>query len=291
MVKLVIPGAGESIPFPGADLPSYPEEAPDPTLGDGLRVVMSKIEGLTKKGLLDRRFMFQVPPLDQIEEGYGFNHQEFGTVGSGTFSRPTGRQLRTVSFNTMVVDFKPVWSLLDANDETDWVPDPLKMKSDLVDICESGTPFQLAIHQVAYDGQYDVRWPAKLTTLQVDQRAGELGTRYLNVTFSEFRDPTVQRKLKGAPRKGPPKGTSAGHKLPATVDLVGNGTGRWKGHIFHDVTLASLARYFYGSPSRWRAIATRNGIDISPNRPIWNGSNALPSQLKNSRKLIVPRLG
>lgn len=254
--------------------------------GEGLRVSLHRIDQ-TQKGLLKQPFRFQVPPTNQLEESYGFTHQEYPTIGLGTFSRPQGRDLRQVSFATLVVDEKYPWTLLDPQDNLDWTPDPIAMKEDLVDILESGTPFLLVIHQRHYDGSDDVNWPATLRSMRVDQQPGEIGTRYLDVSFSEWRDPTVQRRLKGAPSSGPPK--SKRH-LPATVTLT-QGRGKWESHTFSDPTLYDLARFFYGSPSRWRAIANKNKLNISGNRHLWDAHNPLPAPLKQSKKVIVPKLG
>lgn len=271
-------------------IPNLDVDVPDPTLGEGLRVAMRRIPGLTKKGLLRSAFLFQVPPLETISEQYAGTHQEFGTVGSGTFSRYQGKQLRQVGFSSMFVDYKPAWSLLDPGDEKAWTPNPLLMRDQLINICEAGTPFMLLVHLAGYNQKYDVVWPATLRSVKVDQRAGEIGTRYFDVSFSEYRDPRVQRRAKGAKRTGPPKGTSA-HHLPATVTLTGDGRGHWNGHVFKAVTMSSLARHFYGSPSRWRAIAQRNNLDAAGTRPLWDSTHTLPPRLRHSKKIIVPKLG
>lgn len=293
-----VPGEGELGQAGLISPPSYLNEGlpADADVGEGMRVLMRRIEGLTAKGLLRKPFLFQCPPTESIRIGYAYNHEEYQTVGSGTFSRPAGRQLYQVAFGTLLVDYKPRWSLLDPFDERErFVPNPLLMRDELVEILESGTPFRLACHQAVYwHGKYDVNWPATLRSLNVDERAGEIGTRYLDVSFTEFRDPTVQRRAKGHARKGPPKGGgAAGHRLPATVELRADGSGRGGGHAFAGpVTMYSLARYFYGSPSRWRSIAQRNGLDVAPARPLYQPpAYPAPARIRHAPKVIVPRLG
>src|SRR6476469_5378481 len=67
----------------------------------GMRVVLSAVPGLTKKGLLDDTpFYFQVPPLDSVSIGYAADHTEYTTIAGETLSRPGALALRVVSFQT-----------------------------------------------------------------------------------------------------------------------------------------------------------------------------------------------
>lgn len=231
---------------------------------EGLKVVLEPIPGLTRKDLLGRNgFFLQTPPLDEFSRDYGHSHTDYETVSTGQFSRKSGgRNLRTITFDTLVVDFA-TWAFYDDS--------PIEqITAKLIEICESGDPVLLtAAHDLPHGGYGnwdltlvgpEVQYPATLRTLRVAERAGEGDARYMNLSFVEYRDPNVDRTGLGGSKR-------AGSKnLPTTVTLFMDGhatsaAGKAVGKPpSKPVTMALLAKTFYGDPTAWKLIAETNAI-------------------------------
>jgi len=235
---------------------------------EGLKVTMEPIPGTTNPDLLGRNGIFlQTAPLDNFPVEYGHSHNDYTTVREGQFSRKAGRNLRSTSFDTLVVDYA-TWAFYNGVDIED-------VTAKLIEICESGEPVLLtAAHDLPNLGYEnwnqtaagpELQWPATLRSLRVEERAGEGDSRYTNMSFTEYRDPDVSRFAQGR----------QGGKLPAVVTLYMDGSadddhGRKIGTPpAEPVTLHLLARFYYGDPSKWGAIARSNGIKN------WSGSDAL----------------
>lgn len=238
-----------SDPITGSSTVSVPPQSPEPeALGEGLRLRFSALAGLTAPGLLDSPFYFQVPPLENFSRQMGYAHSEYDTLRSGQFSRPAGMQLRTWQFQTIFLDYE--FSLAVYGE----VPNPLEAADELEALLESGTPFKFYAGSPRLWGRSDFQQgsvPVTLRTLQVDERAGEVDCRYIDVSLSEFRRPAIS---------GRGFGNSRGHigspYLPANlvVRLLPENRD----------TLYELARFYYGSASKWRVIAKVNGLDVPP---------------------------
>ena len=235
---------------------------------EGLKVTMEPIPGQTNPDLLGRNGIFlQTPPIDNFPIEYGHSHTEYQTIREGQFSRKGGRNLRTTTFDALVLDYA-TWAFYNGVDVED-------ITAKLIEICESGEPVLLTVAHdlpgLGYENWNrvaagpELQWPATLRTLRVEERAGEGDARYTNLSFSEYRDPDVSRFAMG--RKG--------GKLPATVTLYMDGSatddhGKRIGNPpLEPVTLHLIARFYYGDPARWGSLARANAIKN------WSGSDAL----------------
>lgn len=225
---------------------------------DGLRIILERIPGLTKKGVLSTRYLFTVPPLNNFSRTRSHSHTEYETLSAGQFSRPGGRELMAIQFETMFVAYKPNWGLVD--EDANWNPNPRLLTWELEDIVDSGTPFVFTAYDPVFPQRNEFRMWATLRSIEVDMRAGEDDARYINVSFREFRDPTVIER-------GRKKAKGHTHRLPTTVEVHKDGSARElsskgkHGTLIpgKPMTLALLAKHFYGETSQWRKIVAVNG--------------------------------
>lgn len=236
---------------------------------EGLKVVLEPIPGVTSNNLLGRNGLFlQAPPTDTFSHDHSFSHNDYETVGGIQFSRRGAKQLAMVTFDTLVVDWAN-WAFYNGSTIEE-------ISAALIEICESGDPVLLTASHDLPPGGYgnwslalagpEVQMQATLRTLKVEERAGEGDARYLNLSFTEYRDPNISRL--GAGRSG-------GKSLPTTVTLFmdGHATDAASSPIGNPpgdpVTLHMLAKRFYGDPSMWGTIARANRIKG------WGGGDAL----------------
>ena len=234
--------------------------------GTGLKVVLKRINGLTKKGILPSPFYFQIPP-ESFRHGYGHSHSDYEPLRGGQRSRPGSAQLATVSFRSMFIDYTPYWSLLHANPGQVWVPDPLEINHALIRICELGYPIRLIVHQPERWARAEIDMPATLRTVEIEEVGGEPDTRYDDVSFVQFRDTTVLRRATG--RSNP--------KLPVTLVIRNIPKARR--------TLRGLAQHYYRSASKWRVIARHNRILTVGGTVIDPGKDLLLAWNVKKRKL------
>ncbi|MET0604403.1 MAG: hypothetical protein ABW167_20625 [Baekduia sp.] len=230
--------------------------------GEGLRVKLDPIEGLSTPGLLDDAgLLFQCPPMDEFSVDVAHSHTDYETLDL-QHSRKGVPQLETVSFDTLVVDYG-LYVVDDDAPEVEEVSQTLKL------ICLSGDPFMLtAAHALPPRGFSswsaalagpEVQWPATLRSLRITEKAGEGDARYLNVNFVEYRPPVQKRQALGKARPG-------GRKFPTVARLYADGTARDSNdHVLgkalvDPVTLASLATFFYGDAARGADIQRANGL-------------------------------
>jgi hypothetical protein len=275
-----------------------PRSEPFPN-GGGLRVSMSRIPGMTGPKLLRTPFLFQCPPSESFSRSFAFSHSDYDTLRAGQQSRPVGMQLRTITFDTLFLDYGAPFTLIDplprnyygnrsrADGSDDGAfasdaPEPLHMTDELEAILESGTPFYLHVGQRDLWQRMDVdAMPATLRTLSVEERAGEVDTRYVNVAFTEFRHPSL------GPRKaGGGKGVKGkSDRLPTSVTVAQLPAG--------EDNLYALAKRYYGSQAKWRVIAKANGLAGGGS----SSSNVPPSYslksvygVKSKHKIRIPAL-
>lgn len=248
---------------------------PDPE-GGGLHIRLSRITNLTEKGLLPHPFFFQCPPLEAFTRSFQFSHSDYDSLRSGQFSRPGSMQLRSWTFNTLFVDYGAPFTLyekLPPNYENDGQfqtnpPGLLGMTDQLESLLESGTPFYLYVANLTARSRAEFKqgkMMATLRTLEVEERAGETDARYANVNFVEFRRPSIitQRKGKGA-------------KLPVSV-LVRTLPAKRD-------TLYELAKFYYGSASKWRLIHKANSLHVAPSLNLKKHFAA-----QRNKKLRIPK--
>ena len=248
--------------------------APNPER-EGLRVKIEPIPGITGKRLMGRDgFYFQCPPLEEFAPEYGGNRTQYDTIRKGQFSRKGGRKLRTVSFDTLIVDYA-TWTVVSRLIELE------EFTRKLIKISEAGDPFLLTVaHQMPPRGYDDwgetlagpeLQMEATLDAVRVGEKAGEGDARYLNLTFTEYRDPFTSREALGKARR-PTK------KFPKTVLLEKNGTAKDKetgiaigSPPLSPLTLTRIAKFYYHDSSEWKLIAKHNKNKITN----WGANDSL----------------
>lgn len=257
---------------------------------DGLAVVLARIPGLTRKDVLKTKYTFTVPPLNSFSRTRSHSHQEYDTIGAGQFSRPGGKELVSIQFETMAIAYRPQWGLVPV--DSDWAPNPRLLSWELEEICDSGTPFIFTAFDPLYPAKNEFRMMATLRSVTVDMRAGEDDARYLDVAFREFRDPTIVER-------GRTKTKGHTHRLPTTVVVQASGVAyevtsagkRGATIVTKPITLAGLAKHFYGSSAQWRKIVAVNGhLRDWPQ----NGSLAALGERRYKNrlpKIKIPKLG
>jgi hypothetical protein len=205
------------------------KEGVDLHTGKGLRVCLKRCAG-TARNVLKQPYFFQVPPLESITTNHGYNFTDYETINEGQFSRGMSRQLKTVEFQTMFVDQDWFYVLVRHRNAG---PDPQKLSEQLSHILNSGTPFKLLIGNLNLWDNYDVQMKATLRTLTVEERAGEIDARYVNVSFTEHRDLEIQEDEEG-------------EELPQTYKPQPGDT------------LRTIAKEFYGEGNAWKLIVLAN---------------------------------
>lgn len=261
----------------------------------GLRIVLRRINGVTDKDMLTEPLYFQCPPLEDFTIEFGADHTDYATVREGQFSRRGGRMLRTWSVSTLAVDFLPSWVLPRT------VQSMERIQQRLAHLCESGSPFLFVAHhdvprEMASAPLVEVgpkiERHATLRRVRVTEKAGEPDARYFDLDFTEYRVPTVHRQ-----HRGKRKPTAQDTKFPVVVQFDKDGSAtETKGglpnikHTKDDVTLAGLARLYYGDPSKWRVIVRANAEqhpdlkNLGQNEPIINARSVKPDT-----KLRIPK--
>lgn len=233
---------------------------PSAALGDGLLVAIYAIPHLTDPDLLKVPFFFQCPPLDTFWRSYAYDYSTYQTLRHGEMASPQGVRLTVVSFATLFLAYQ--------SDATFAVtPAPMDATRELIRILKTGTPFGLSAsnHELwpagkdALGSKYDVHMgpssgnAAVLTSLDVEERAGEIDARYVNVSFQEYKDPRITRRRLG---RGKNRTANRGRKVPTTVYIDQKGTARLEGghEVVRDADLRKLAKHFYGEQAQWRTI-------------------------------------
>lgn len=275
--------------------------------GSGLQVVLKRVPGLTKRGLLQEDYYFQNAPLEEFGWDSTANFIDYEVVRHGQMTREEGgRALRAVSFQSLVVDYNPPWAVQAAGnhhhgyDEGVRSPNPRRVAAELDNILLAHTPFRLIVWNKGLEPRAEINWVVTFRTFSPRERAGELDSRYFDFSFTEFRTPRLRRK--GA------TGGSRGHDLPATVvvdkegiarefvddtadreDDEGEDEGPEKIHQIggagNPANLRQLAVHFYGESNRWREIAAYNGItNLGPEEPLTH----LDRRGRPQRVLTIP---
>jgi hypothetical protein len=251
----------------------------EPQRGRGLAVIFRRRPGETPRRLLQKPFYFQCPPTETFRWRAAHAHTDYDTVGAGQHDRPAGKQLIAVDFSTLFVDYDPPWAAYrygtadnhgaDRRLDGEYVPpagdrgqrrmvgsgprvNPLGWSEQLLELVESGAPFNLTVGQPNWWDKWDIRNLAvTLRDLQVEERAGERDARYIEVQLIEHREMALKRQRRGAP-------------VTVTVDQeTGRATwddGDYEQHSVKSPTLRELAKQIYGDPSEWRRIAKSAGL-------------------------------
>jgi hypothetical protein len=217
---------------------------------DGIKVMLKAQKGITPKNRLAVPMRFQCPPTGEFSREWAHEWSKFSTLRLGQRSRPMGRPLKTWAISTLLLDGP-------ASDDADFViwedpnSDPQRFIAELAtlvgDVEElekpEPVPFRLTMTQMGlWPGVWLVNSIATLTSVRATQRPGEIGVEYLDLTFDEYDQLEVDRKLRADERD-----QARTHRLRS------------------DDTLHELSKRYYRSASFWREIAKANGIrGVSP---------------------------
>lgn len=250
--------------------------SPEPPRGPGMIVRLSRIAGLTKPGLLEQPFHFQIAPIDAFRRAGTAEWSDFATLGGPT-SRPALASLEEFTFRSLFVDYDPPWAAYHYGTNSTRqagrsLPpaapvDPLAWSQDLRDIRDSLTPVALLVGVPAVWGAWHVKnLPVTLRTISEEIPAGEDDVIYFDLSLTEFRQTRLSTATLG----------SANPRVPATVTVDDLGNARWKdasgSHTIKTATLHELSTRFYGSSSKWKTITrharNRNLASFAPSRQL-----------------------
>jgi len=239
----------------------------------GLRMVLRRSR-YTRKGVLKEPLVFQIAPLDEFGWDTTYLWNDYDTISAGQFTSRGGRQLRTLTINTVSMDWSAPWAVVQtgrkelARTNADYygrAAGPWKLAARLDDLVLQGSPLLLIVNNPALYDANDLRMIVTMRSANVRERAGEPDARYFEMGFTEYRAPVITRKNYGKAR----------HPLPAQVVLTKNGVAveverrgkalpknqRHKiGSSGSPATLRKLAKHYYGTPKEWKRIAKRNSI-------------------------------
>jgi nucleoid-associated protein YgaU len=236
--------------------------------GEGLVARFKPIKGVTPKGALDRS-IYLPAMLDTFTVDETAQHNEYDTLSGGHFSQPAmgnqnARQLRTTTPNAIIVDFDAPWLVATGQD-------PQEIRRRLSEILR----FKKAVHMMVFFHPSRHQISSELDMyctfrdISTDVRNGELETRYLTITISEWRDPVVHRRSSSTSRKH-------GISLPTTHKLTATDT------------LSSLSFEYYGSYAFWREI--RDANSISKRFGAHTKLVTLPGRWKVGYKVKIPNV-
>lgn len=221
--------------------------------GDGVRVRLSRIKGETPRQLLTAPFWFPavVGSIDFDEQAL---HTEYDTVSGGRFSQ-AGRAhatltkaqkrsrtrldeapfFRTLTLEVMVMDYDMPFMVEQG-------VRVFEFDRHVRSLLRGHRAFEFLMALDLRDNP-ELHMFATMRSITRSLREGEADTRYFNIAFSEWRDPSIGRRTAGDGRKH-------GVHLPAAHKLR-----------LHD-TLHTLSHEYYGTYEGWRQIAAENGVHV-----------------------------
>lgn len=208
---------------------------------DGLKITLRRAHGITDPGVLRVPLRLQAPVTGDFARDRGHPWSTYDTLRAGERSRPMGPKLLELPISSVLLD-GPAQDSSSGLVVWPYAPEPLKVIDELNYIAGMGsgpaTPFRLTINQPAVWGNDPViNMLATLTRVQATQKAGEVGTEYLDLTFLQFSEDELAR-----------------HRQARADEKT----------RYHDLrsgeSLYDLARLYYHQPSAWRRIAEANGI-------------------------------
>lgn len=204
--------------------------------------------------VLARPYRFQCPPMDSFALPFNSSFQSYTNYKGTEFLGKGADQLMVLAFRTLIVEYGTF--VVEAHWERgrpDRITGDLvaELVSQLRRLRKAKRPFRLlATH--AYGDRPEIDITAVLESLTVTETSGEEDTRYLDLSFKQWRDPVVSQRGRG-------RGSSA-HTWPKYLEL--DKGGRVWGAVGIDVpssvaqatdandwTFALLAKYAYGRPS------------------------------------------
>lgn len=280
----------------------------------GMRVILSAIPGVTQKGLMPHSFRFQMPPLETFTRTMSYTHTDFDTVAGKQHDRPSALALQTVKFQTLFMDWDAtyaVWPHSKAQQENGGVSETaraqiwnvLNMTTVLQNVLQSGTPVRLRAGQPylwaggVQDG-WDVNMMVTLRDLSIEERAGEIDARYVDVSFTQHRSFALARKKlrKGTSKLWAEKVQGVSRHTPTTFTVyLGDGHSQdahgWRPR---KPCLASLAHHYYGDYATVYPLLAANNVllanNATPNMDLRDIARALKNTTGGRLKLRVPKL-
>lgn len=279
----------------------------------GLRARLVRDNELTKKGMLDKEFVFPVPPLNEFSRSLAYDWSDYQTIAAGQFSRPTGMTLQTCSFDTLMIADDYNWAFYNPKRTRGW--DAAEQVRQLGRLMRTGTPFRLIVEQAvltpgsttspipggtAFDFESTplLTMLASLRAMTARVVSGEPECQYVNVSFVEHRSASLTQKALGKSGAAGTSGSSIGgngsgkggannSKLPISIPL-GNFQVSPKpaANTLHD-----LATNYYGSASKWTVIKAANpwlgNVTADHDLGVWDTSE-LKAAGKANRRLTLP---
>lgn len=245
--------------------------------GEGLRVRIARISGITPSGFLDSPIYLPVALGDfTVSEDASGALRSYQTIGAGTFSQASqwdktlsgsatrkgvdeSPDLRTLSLDALTLDWAAVWLVDDG--------DPTVFRETVEKIQRNRVPFELlAMLKLGQDLPEELRMYARFSSHTRSLKHGEVDTRYWTIGVEEYRDNSIT-----------PRTSEEGRgktRLPTT-------------HVLKvETTLMGLAKRYYGDYAGWRTIAAANGLSHwGPRTPIVN-----TRKFRTGQKVKIPRM-
>lgn len=220
-----------------------------------------------KNGKEKDTFHFPVNPLNGITVNRSKRFETAEIIGIGEIDFSDGsKKIKELSFDTLLPkEYDSFCRYLD-------IPDPIQTINKLEKWMEQEEPLRLIITNFDFNGLVII------SNIKEDERAGEVGDKYINISFRAKRElkiealPTTKTKTNVATNtkvSTQPKlknNRTSSNSKPKTY-TVKNGDSLWK-----------IAKKFYGSGSKWKTIYNKNKKVIGKN----------PNIIKPGQKLVIP---
>ncbi len=246
--------------------------------GEGLRLKLSKIDGVTQGDalkVLKVPYYFQCAPLDSFTIPTTRSFPRYTNYQGTEFLQRGGSTLQTLAFRTLVVEYGRYVI------ERDWNVE--RLVRNLQRITASGWPIELlATHQYNLDPEVEMN--VVLESCVVAENAGEVDARYIDLSFVQWRAPTVTRR--GLDGEG--SGSTSWPKI-VILDKSGKATlqgSKKKG--WETATLAEISTGVYGRIGLGKYIASSQKPPIT-NWGIHTPLISHPRYKGKGGKLILPR--
>lgn len=235
--------------------------------GEGLRVRLAPIEGVTPKAALSTKLYFPAVTGD-FEFSEAAAHTDYRTVAAGEFSMPSGgskaRDLRRFSIEVIapLVAGTESWAV-DGTANFD------EVHRALFDVLRSRQPVDF-LSSIDLTGRSELACDVTLRSVSRVLRHAQNGYRYFSVDIAEWRDTSLRRRSTHAA----PRGLFA-PELPYPHTLTATDTA------------SSLASTYYGDAALATIILSAAGI------PRWGRTTPLvkSAKLKVGQKLTIPHAG
>lgn len=210
----------------------------------GMRMKMSAIPGVTQGDAvkaLAKPFSFQCAPLEEFTVPKSRAFGRYTNYKGSEYLTRGGSSLHQISIRTLLVEWA-TWT----NTGVFNIPGAIAL---LDRIWQAGYPFALLVTN-SYNTTPELQMDAVLESWSRTENAGEGDARYLDLTFTQFREPVIHTTARG--------------EWPQKIIIKPNGDWYIQGQkpfpIVHQnaqnpASLAEFASWTYGKPSLWRHIA------------------------------------